>query len=66
MIGGFKKGKGALCIGNEAKVIALTVSTYYLSLPFRLVLELNNFCCLSTLTANIISVSYLGMEDFCH
>ena len=44
-----------LHVGNGAKVAALAVGTYPLSLPSRLVLELNNCYFVPTLNKNIIS-----------
>ena len=38
----FARGELDVCIGNGAKVAMLVVGTYHLSLPFGLVLELNN------------------------
>jgi hypothetical protein len=33
------RGELNVCIGNEAKVVVLAISTYHLSLPLGLVLE---------------------------
>jgi hypothetical protein len=38
----FVKGELDVRVGNGAKVATITVDTYHLSLPLRLVLELNN------------------------
>jgi hypothetical protein len=46
-------------VGNGAKVAVMAVGTYHLSLPSRLVLELNNCYCITALSKNIISSSCL-------
>jgi hypothetical protein len=53
-----------LRVGNGAKVVALAVGTYSLSLPSGLVLELNNCYFVPALNKNIISASYLEDEGF--
>jgi hypothetical protein len=50
-------------VGNGAKVAAITVGTYHLPLPSRLVLELNNYYCIPTLCKIIISSSCLEEVD---
>jgi hypothetical protein len=50
-------------IGNKAKVAAIAVDTYHLSLPLGVVLELNIFYCIPTLCKNIISFSCLEEVD---
>ena len=58
----FTRGETDVRIGNGAKVFALIVSTNHLSLPSRLVLELNNCYNIPPLCKNIISSSCL-IED---
>ena len=58
------KGEVDLRVGNGAKVAALAVGTYSLSLPSGLVLELNNCYFVPAITKNIISVSVLDSEGF--
>jgi hypothetical protein len=53
-----------LRVGNGAKVAALAVGTYSLSLPSRLVLELNNCYFVPTFNKNIISASCLEDDGF--
>jgi hypothetical protein len=53
-----------LRVGNGAKVVALSIGTYSLSLPSGLVLELNNCYFVPALNKNIISASYLEDEGF--
>jgi hypothetical protein len=55
----FARDELDVCVGNEAKVAAIAVSTYHLSLPSGLVLELNNYYCIPALNKNIISSSCL-------
>jgi hypothetical protein len=50
-------------INNGAKVAAIAVSTYHLTLPKGLVLELNNYHCIHALCKNIISSSCLEEVD---
>ena len=47
------------CVGNGGKVVALVVGSYNLSLPSRLVLELNNCYYIPSLCKNITSSSCL-------
>ena len=51
-------------MGNGARVAALVVGTYVLSLPSGLVLELENCYFVPILTKNIISVSCLDKKGF--
>lgn len=53
-----------LRVGNRAKVVALAVWTYFLPLPSRLVLVLENCYFIPAITKNIISISCLNMNDF--
>jgi hypothetical protein len=45
----FARGESDVRVGNGAKVAVLAVGTYHLSLPSRLVLELNNCYCIPAL-----------------
>lgn len=58
------KGEVDLRVGNGARVAALAVGTYSLSLPSGLVLSLNNCFCVPSITKNIISVSVLDREGY--
>ena len=49
---------------NEARVVALVVGTYDLTLLFRRVLELNSCYFVPTMNRNIISISCLNLEGF--
>ncbi|KAK8569289.1 hypothetical protein V6N12_007819 [Hibiscus sabdariffa] len=60
------KGDVDLRVGNGARVAALAVGTYVLSLPSGLVLNLENCYFVPSLTKNIISVSYRGGEYLSH
>jgi hypothetical protein len=53
------KGELDVHVGIGAKVAAIAVSTFHLSLPSGLVLELNNYYCIPDLCKNIISSSCL-------
>ena len=55
----FARGELDVCVGNGAKVAMLVVGTYHLSLPFRLVLELNNCYYILALCKKIMSSSCL-------
>jgi hypothetical protein len=55
----FAKGELDVRVDNGAKVAAIAVGTFHLSLPSGLVSELNNCYCIPTLCKNIISSSYL-------
>ncbi|KAL0439194.1 UNVERIFIED_CONTAM: Retrovirus-related Pol polyprotein from transposon TNT 1-94 [Sesamum latifolium] len=57
-----EKGEVDLRVGNGARVVALAVGTYVLSLPSGLTLELNN-CYIPSVNKNLISVSTLDSED---
>jgi hypothetical protein len=59
----FAKDELDVRVSNGAKVIAIAVGTFHLSLPSRLVLELNNCYCIPTLCQNIISSSCLEEVD---
>jgi hypothetical protein len=59
----FAKGELDVRDDNGAKVTAIAVSTYHMSLLSGLVLELNNCYCIPTLCKNIISSSYLKEVD---
>ncbi|KAK8563326.1 hypothetical protein V6N12_035475 [Hibiscus sabdariffa] len=58
------KGDVDLRVGNGARVAALAVGTYVLSLPSGLVLNLENCYIVPSLTKNIISVSCLDKIGF--
>ena len=58
------KGEVDLRVGNGARVAALVVGTYYLSLPLGLVLELDNCYYVPAMSRNIISISCLDMVGF--
>lgn len=51
-------------MGNGARVVALVIGTYLLSLPFRLVLNLDNHFYVPTFTKNIIFVSCLSIGGY--
>ncbi|KAK1361293.1 CCHC-type domain-containing protein [Heracleum sosnowskyi] len=51
------KGEVDLRVGNGAKVVALAVGTYHLSLPTGLILELENCFYVLAICRNIISIS---------
>jgi hypothetical protein len=59
----FVKCEMDVCVGNGARVVVIVVSTYNLSLPSRLVLELNNCYCIPSLSKNIIPSSCLEEVD---
>jgi hypothetical protein len=59
----FAKGELDVRVGNGAKVAAIAVGTFHLSLPSGLVLELNNCYCIPTLCKNIISSLCLEEVD---
>ena len=58
------KGEVDLRVGNGAKVAALAVGTYLLSLPTGLILELENCFYVPAICRNIISVSCLDKKGF--
>jgi hypothetical protein len=59
----FARGELDVRVSNGAKVAVLAVGTYHLSLPSRLVLELNNCYCIPALSKNIISSSCFEQVD---
>lgn len=59
------KGEVDLRVGNGARVAAVSVGTFVLTLPSDLELCLNNCYYVPQLTKNIISVSVLDTEGFC-
>ena len=58
------KGEIDLRVGNGARVAALAVGTYYLSLPSGIILELDNCYYVPAISRNIISVSCLDKKGF--
>ena len=58
------KGEVDLRVGNGAKVATLALGTYHLSLPTRLILELENCFYVPTICRNIISVSCLNKKGY--
>ena len=60
----FARDEVDICVENGAKVAALAVGTYPLSLPSRLVLELNNCYYVSALNKNIILASCLEDDGY--
>ncbi|KAL8116619.1 hypothetical protein AgCh_022965 [Apium graveolens] len=58
------KGEVDLRVGNGAKVAALVVGTYYLSMPSGLILELEDCFYVPVIRRNIISVSCLDKKGF--
>ena len=58
------KGEVDLRVENGAKVAALAIGIYYLSLPSWLVLELENCLYMPAICRNIISVSCLDKIGF--
>ena len=58
-----KKNEVSLRVGNGARVTTIAIETYSLSLPFGLVLELSNCYYVPIISRNIISISYLTMND---
>jgi len=53
-----------LRVGNGAKVVALTVETYYFTLSNGFILELDTFYFVLVLSRNIISISYVALNRF--
>jgi hypothetical protein len=53
-----------LHVGNGAKVVALVVETYNLTLLSRMLLNLDNCYFVSVLTRSIVSISYLDLNGF--
>ena len=58
------KGEVDLRVGNGARVTALAVGVYDLTLPSRLVFQLKNCYYVSAVSINIISVSCLDVDGF--
>ena len=58
------KGEVDLRVGNGARVVALVIGTYDLTLPSGLVLQLSNCYYVPTMSKNIISVSCLDNDGF--
>ena len=58
------KGEVDLRVGNGARVVALAVGIYTISLPSGLILDLKDCYFVSTLTKNIISISCLDLDGF--
>ena len=56
------KGEVDLRVGNVARVAALDLGTYNLTLPSEMLLELDNCYFVSTLARNIVSISYLDLN----
>jgi len=59
-----EKGQVDLRVGNGARVVALAVGTFHLSLPSGMVLELNNCYHVPAISRNIISISCLDLDGF--
>src|SRR5436189_198960 len=59
------KAKVDLRLANRAKVIAIAVETYELTLPNGLVIELENCYYVPSINKYIIYVSYLEKKCFC-
>ena len=58
------KDKVNLKVGNGVKVVALAGGTYYFTLSSGLILQLNNCYFVSIHYRNIISISYLALNEF--
>ena len=58
------KGEVDLRVGNGARVAALAVGIYTLSLPSGLILDLKDCYFVPALTKNIISISFLDLDGF--
>ena len=58
------KGEVDLRVGNGAKVVALEIGDYHLTLPSGLVFKLKNCYFVPAVSRNIISVSYLDIDGF--
>ena len=58
------KGKVDLQVGNGARVSALAIGVYGLTLPSGLVLQLKNCYYVPAVSRNIISVSCLDMDGY--
>ena len=59
-----KKGEVDLCVANGAKVAALMIGTYSLSLPSGLILNLEDCFYVPSIARNIISISSLCNKGF--
>jgi len=53
-----------LRVGNGARVAALAVGTFHLSLPSGMVLEINNCYHVPAISRNIIYISCLDLDEF--
>ena len=58
------KGEVDLRVGNGARVVALAVGVYDLTLPSGLVFQLKNCYYVPTMSRNIISISCLDVDGF--
>ena len=58
------KGEVNLRVGNGARVVALVVGVYDLTLPSGLVFQLKNCYYVPAVSRNIISVSCLDVDGF--
>ena len=58
------KGEMDLGVGNRARVAALAMRTYYLTLPSGLVLQLSNCYFVPTMSKNIIFAFCLDNDGF--
>ena len=58
------KGEVDLRVGNGARVVALAIGIYTLSLPSGLILDLKDCYFVPALTKNIISISCLDLDGF--
>ena len=58
------KGEVDLRVGNGARVVALAVEVYDLTLPNGLVFQLKNCYYVPAVSRKIISVSYLDVDGF--
>ena len=58
------KGESNFQVGNGARVVALAIGTYILTLPNGLILSLENFYYVLALAKNIASISSLNKKGF--
>ena len=58
------KDEVILCMENRAKVAALAIGIYILSLPTRLTLEISNYYYILNITKNIIFYSCLVIDRY--
>ena len=58
------KGEVDLGVGNGARVVALAIGTYHLSLPTGLIIELEYCYFVLTISRSIICVSCLDKKGF--